>query len=507
MKKIKNIKNIMVILLLCWLSQACSEFLNVDIPDVLPDKDFWKTRAQVEAARNGVYTQLGNCITNFIVWGDVRSDLYATGNASTSDRSQLINQDILTSNGYAYWSNVYTTINYANSFIRNARRVLAFDETMEEDVEYMIGEMYGIRALCYFYLVRTFNDVPVHLEPYESDKQEVNVPASPESQVLDTIEADLRTALRLAPDSYETAKDNYGRVTKKAVRAIWADVKLWRGDYDGCIGLCEELETEYQDKLVKTDNWFSIFGAGNSTESIFEYQYSSDGVASPLSYFATFYYTSLGNGSFAGNYKAYRRNMQKVYAGSGMRTFSDTVRTNGTTVGNYSSNGRLDVYKYQGIAAGYEEFLYRDDMTKFDAHFIFYRFREILLIKAEALAMQGEFEKAIEPINVIREATGLETTNLAKFGSGETFFDKLLSERCAELAYEGKQWFSLVRIALHTGYTNLLVDRIAETHLDLTSAVVKSRLQDVEGWFMPYLKTEVERNHSLEQKKYYRGKE
>lgn len=171
------------------------------------------------------------------------------------------------------------------------RRVLAFEETMEEDVEYMIGEMYGIRALCYFYLVRTFNDVPVHLEPYESDKQEVNVPASPESQVLDTIEADLRTALRLAPDSYETAKDNYGRVTKKAVRAIWADVKLWRGDYDGCIGLCEELETEYQDKLVKTDNWFSIFGAGNSTESIFEYQYSSDGVASPLSYFCHFHIT------------------------------------------------------------------------------------------------------------------------------------------------------------------------------------------------------------------------
>lgn len=503
----KKTINITIILLSCWLGQACSNFLDVDIPDVLPDKDFWKTRAQVEAAHNGVYTQLGNCITNFIVWGDARSDLYANINNPTTDQTQLITQDILTTNGYADWGAVYKTINYANSFIRNARRVLAYDETMTDEVEQMIGEMYGLRALCYFYLVRTFEDVPVHLEPYESDKQEVNVPASPAAQVLDTIEADLRTALQLSAESYTAAKDNYGRITKKAVKAIWADVKLWRGDYEGCVTLCEELEKEYQDKLVKTDNWFSIFGAGNSSEAIFEYQYSYDGVQSPLSSFLAYYYTSLGSGPFAGNYKAYKRNMQKVYAGSGAMVFSDTVRTDGATVGNYSSNDRMDVYKYQGIAAGYEEFLYRDAITKSNAHFIFYRIREILLIKAEALAMQGDFEGAITPINTIREATGLETTNLAKFGSGETFFDKLLSERCAELAYEGKQWFSMVRIALHTGYTGLLVDRIAETHLSLTSAVVKSRLQDEEGWYMPYQKTEVERNHSLEQKRYYRGKE
>ncbi|MEG2340975.1 MAG: RagB/SusD family nutrient uptake outer membrane protein [Odoribacter sp.] len=360
--------------------------------------------------------------------------------------------------------------------------------------------------MCYFYLVRTFNAVPIHLKAYESDKQEVNIAPSSEVQVLDVIEEDLKVALEKTAESYSSVQENCGRVTKKAIRAIWADLKLWREDYVGCLNLCEELEKEYAGKIVKGDNWFSIFGEGNSSESIFEYQFSNDGVGSPLPGFLSYFYTSLGSGDFAGNYRSYRKNMQKVYSASGMQEYSDTVRTSGATLG-IISNGKMDVYKYQGIVAGYKEFVYRDAITKEDAHFIFYRFREILLIKAEALAMQDHYDQAIQPINEIRRATGLVETTVARFGSGENFFDKLLSERCAELAFEGKQWYSMVRLVRHTGFRSLIIDRVADTHLDLLPTVVKSRLQDEDGWFMPYLKSEVERNHALEQKTYYKGKD
>ncbi|MEG0796971.1 MAG: hypothetical protein RR397_10790, partial [Odoribacter sp.] len=121
----EKIKYIILVSLLCWIGQGCSQFLDVDIPDVLPDKDFWKNRSQVEAARNGVYTQLGNCVKTFMVWGDIRSDLYTSGSALNASNTQLINQDILTSNSYADWKVVYKTINFANSFIENARRVVA----------------------------------------------------------------------------------------------------------------------------------------------------------------------------------------------------------------------------------------------------------------------------------------------------------------------------------------------------------------------------------------------
>jgi len=66
----------------------------------------------------------------------------------------------------------------------------------------------------------------------------------------------------------------------------------------------------------------------------------------------------------------------------------------------------------------------------------------------------------------------------------------------------------MLRIARHLGSegTSLLVNRVADSHLSLTSSMVKSRLQNSASWYMPYYDTEVENNHALEQKEYYRGR-
>ena len=50
MRKMKNI----LLALLAWTGMSCSNFLDMDIPDVLPDEEFWRSRSQLEAARNGV---------------------------------------------------------------------------------------------------------------------------------------------------------------------------------------------------------------------------------------------------------------------------------------------------------------------------------------------------------------------------------------------------------------------------------------------------------------------
>ena len=66
----------------------------------------------------------------------------------------------------------------------------------------------------------------------------------------------------------------------------------------------------------------------------------------------------------------------------------------------------------------------------------------------------------------------------------------------------------MLRLALHLGDegTSLLIDRVADSHLELTSSLVRSRLQNRASWYMPYYDTEVENNHALEQKEYYRGR-
>ena len=121
--------------------------------------------------------------------------------------------------------------------------------------------------------------------------------------------------------------------------------------------------------------------------------------------------------------------------------------------------------------------------------------------------MLGQFEEAVKPINRIREASGLEQLTSGEYGKEKIFFDKLLAERVAELAFEGKQWFSLVRVARHTGYDDLLINRIVETtETGIKAQTLRARLLEKEGWFMPYYENEISNNLDLEQKTYYKGK-
>lgn len=501
----KSIKNIFLLFaIFSGGLQGCS-FLDVDIPDNLVKDDYWKNKEQANSALMGVYTSLHNNLTQFIKWGDIRSELYLMGpKAKSGEEIQFWSQDIYTTNPLTNWAEVYKGINWTNSFLQNVRTTLQNDPSLAlEDVQAMESEAYAIRALYYFYLVRTFRDVPVSLEAYESDSQLAYGPVYPEDRVLEVIEEDLKKAYQYA-SSFSSPTEKYGRITLNAVRAIWADVKLWRKDYAGCVRLCEELDAEYKNKMVPRTEWYTIFNPGNSTESIFEYQYIDKGLSSPL---WSLYLTGSDN-VFQANVKAYSREVLQLYpAEFENKKYGDTVRTTGACVLEFASGELGEVYKYLG-AKPYE-FEYRSFDNRRSINYIFYRYREILLIKAEALAMQGDYTNAVAAINEIRSVTGVRKALVDDYGQGEAFFDNLICERTAELAYEGKQWFTLVRIARHTGFNNLLIERIATALPDNSSIklqTMRARLLDPESWFLPYFNSEVEKNPLLEQKPYYKGK-
>lgn len=507
MKKLKNI--FAGLCLLATGLQGCSGFLDVEIPDKLVKKDYWKSRDQVNAALTGVYTSLHNNMNLFLRWGDLRSEIYDLGSKAEAKERQFVEQDIFPTNGLVDWGETYKGINWTNSFLKNARGTMDFDQTLTlAEIQGMESEAYAIRALYYFYLVRAFKDVPIILEPYESDVQKVYYGASPEAVVLDTIESDLRRALAHAPDDYTTPTERYGRITKNAVKAIWADVKLWKGDYKGCITLCEQLDAVYKNKMVapEMNDWFSIFSQGNSPESIFEYQYIEKGLVSPL--FGLFDGPSAW---FIANMRGYIANLNLVYQGTGETSFADTIRTIGSTLNISESSSGISsmntVFKYIGQTPGLMIGETRSGVSRNTINFIFYRYREILLIKAEALAMTEDYTGAIEAVNVIRRATGLKEAESSDFGEGDEFMDKLLAERVAELAFEGKQWFSMVRMARRNLTPDLLVERIAQyTPTRVKLQTMRARLKDPESWFLPYLTSEVDNNPLLKQKDYYADK-
>ena len=479
---------------------GCSEFLTVDIPDSLTKKEYWKSKDHAKASLAGVYTNLGGNIQYFIYWGGLRSEIYGLRTYATP-YSQFVDQDIRITNSLCNWAGVYKGIYLANSFLKNVHLVLDNDRSFTvTDMNEMMGQAYALRAVNYFYLVRAFRDVPYHSEPYESDTQNPYAAAQPEGVVLDSIEADLSRALKMAPDSFDRPDENYGYITKNAVRALWADVKLWRQKYEECIELCEEVEERYDGQSVAADSWFSMFATGNTKESIFEYQYLDEGPASPVG--SLFYSTLLANRS------AYYYNVRKVYPQSGQYETIDTIRPQRTVqYVSYSSTSFYGVFKYLGISASNGQFVVRDQTGRNKVNFIFYRYREVLLMKAEALGALGRYEEAVEPINKIRLATGMETVTPEEMGTGENFMDKIICEHRTELGYEGKDWFILVRIARNTGYTGLLIDRISEhSYSGIKEQTLKAYLANPESWFLPYLDSEVQNNLLLRQKEFYKGK-
>jgi len=500
----KHIINLFLLGVLITGGVSSCSFLDIDQPDNLIKDDFWQTKEQVKSNLSGVYTSIHNNLPQLIKWGDLRSEIYNYGTADKlQNEIQFVKQDISTDNGLNNWSEVYKAINWANSFLKNARSTMKNNPSItEEEMASWESEVYAIRALYYFYLVRTFQNVPIILEAYESDTQTPYAAPSPENQVLDTIEADLTRALAHAPETFTDPQERYGRITKNAVRAIWADVKLWRGQYDACIDLCKALEAVYENHMVQGKEWFTMFSVGNSSESIFEYQYlSSKGLTSPLYKL----YRSGTDNVLQANYDHLSERVLSLFpAIFDDYTFGDTIRVIEATV---SPSG--EVLKYV-VSSPYLPLEYRGVDGR-DPNFIFYRYREILLIEAEAWGMKKDYATAVECINKIRKATALPLVeNVSDYGEEENFFINLLDERICEVAYEGKHWFSQVRMARNSGYKALVIERITKAAeysvKDAKPQTMRARLQDDASWFLPYYKTEVEKNPLLNQKTYYEGK-
>lgn len=73
------------------------------------------------------------------------------------------------------------------------------------------------------------------------------------------------------------------------------------------------------------------------------------------------------------------------------------------------------------------------------------RYAEVLLNKAEGLAMQGLVEQALVPLNEVRARVGLPARTLEDAPNTAAFMNLLRKERVCELAGEGQRYWDLIR--------------------------------------------------------------
>lgn len=432
---------------------SCEDFLTIYPTNDVVLENYWKTKNDVENMVNNSYRMMttGDFTKRLIVWGELRGDNVVEGNNLGGDIKNIMEANLLPQNGYNDWSIFYKIINNCNIVLKYAPQVLDEDPDFTEgDLDVIRGEMLAIRALCHFYLVRTFRDIPLLDYAVIDDDQNLYQPQVSPREALDFILSDLYEAenLVMASGKYPILSENKGRMTKDAVRAIIADALLWRAAfeqyaaqggtadvaeyYTKCAEYCDMIindrnayvkEYEEENRITSIgwkddkyplehhpltnsgntgvlDNPYSqIFGNPNNLrESIFEIQHSSSD--DNANYEVPAFYGYYGSTDFtlgplsAPRYMAEKSN-EGLYAQTDFRRVSFIEHEEGEAdlyniiKFNYiSASGTIDkpVYNSTKTTGTKNDNTYIMTQT----NWIVYRITDVMLMKAEALAFRND---------------------------------------------------------------------------------------------------------------------
>ena len=489
---------------------SCNDFLTIYPTDKTIGEDFWKTKEDVQGMVTGAYGSMISygCQERAIIWGAYRSDelvKYSSYNNTNLENISAVN--LLPQNGYNSWESFYAVINRCNIVLNHAADVMENDPAFTKgDYDETRAQMLALRSLCYFYLVRTFRDVPYTTQSYEDDDQEMVIPQVAPDSVLQYCINDLEEAERYIMKSGAYGEQdwrNLGYFTRDAVRALLADIYLWRAsinhsqaDYQKCISYADQIiksKDEYfqanatgmeaMDKdpyhLIDRDLAFSsIFVDGNSSESILEWQY--DGSNNSNLALENLYYetgnsdnhqtTSALMASQIFNFydeKANTAQGQKVYVSKNdYRYWYNVYGVNSEEATELSVRKMVSQSRY--VSSGNQA---STDPTKFNVgetqnnrrtfdnyrqNWIVYRLTDVMLMKAEALVQTAANDSdrvvldqafnLVQAVNKRSMAKNVsDTLQISAFPDRESMELLVLAERERELCFEGKRWFDLMR--------------------------------------------------------------
>ncbi|MCR8666807.1 RagB/SusD family nutrient uptake outer membrane protein [Aestuariibaculum sp. M13] len=488
-----------LVLLVALLTQSCDSYLDLRPENGTTREEFWQTKEDVQAAVIGIYSGLlntpgsGTTIAEYsFMYGELRGGMVGPGAYSSDDQRDIVTSNILSSNSVSSWAAFYTVINYCNTVIDLAPDVLALDPTFTQtQLNQYLSEALAIRAYLYFTLARTFRDVPLKLEATLSDDDNFQIPTSTQEVVFAQVVTDLTTALNAAVEDYGDNASNKGRVTKDAINAMLADVYLWQEDYVNALAATNRVIDEGlgYELIPGSTSWFTtVFARGNSTESIFEFQYTPENRGPFNEIFLN-----------RPEYLAEASVLEDVFG----LDFEDPE--NKDVRGERASlvPGTNEIYKFTGLNQDQ-----RKSNQESDTHWFVYRYADVLLMKAEALNELDRGEEALEIVNEIRESRlAIDLTKEQVTGDDKNGVRMyILAERAREFAFEGKRWFDVLRNARKDNYANIdiIIGIAIETAPANQQQSIVAKLKDPNSHYLPINQYELYTNKALVQNPFYK---
>ncbi|WP_163267163.1 RagB/SusD family nutrient uptake outer membrane protein [Dysgonomonas sp. 216] len=535
MKKYKFLIYVMAFLT-CFSS---CDYLDLEPEDGVTREKFWKTKEEAFSALMGCYAAMmnSNNMFRYVVWGEARAEMIKAHEVRGADWwNNIQNGEISSTTNMTQWGSIYTVINNCNTVLEYAKETQKRDESFSMSLlkEYE-AEAVCIRALMYFYLVRTFDQVPYITDASIQDDQEYFIPKTPQAEILDYLIEDLKAVDRTQngseygiPYSYKENEHTKGRFTVWSLKSLLADIYLWKGDYENCLKECNQIINSGQYSLLQiaktevetedpatgntvivtypvegdADNYFvNMYANGNSEESIFELQFGTDYANPYYNMFGPDYGTCVANTDYL---------FFEAFPSSEIDRGWYDIRTQGV-----SYNQGL-VWKWVGLGRNYDQVRER---TESYSNWIFYRLSEIYLMKAEALnqlAKQdgdvGKLEQSLECVRIIRDrANAPESTDL--FRNTTTIDVKvleqfILAERGREFTHEGKRWFDLLRNAKRDNYASgnldyLMTLAVYAAKPDKAISLQNKWKGDYNSHYLPINESEMRTNKALVQNPFY----
>jgi hypothetical protein len=408
------------------LFSSCRKFTEVPAPqNLILDDAIFSNDATANSAVVGLYSQfmrphlfLANSGSS--VFPALSADeLYNTTPDANFDalRSNDIPSNLIEVLGYL-WNPGFEAIYQCNALLEGFSKPNGLSSAVQQQLR---GETLFVRAFVYFYLVNLFGDLPLPL----STDYRVNavLPRTPAANVYQQITADLQAAVEDLPAQPIAAGRT--RPNKWAAQALLARVHLYLGHW-------EEAVTASSLVINNTD-----FVLGSNLETVF--LTGSKETIWQLSPVGGLTYTSQAS--------------QFIPFNASIRPSLSTTANlwQSFEAGDNRANNWLKTVTIAGETYHYP-FKYKDvSGTAIIENNIVFRLAEQYLIRAEALAMLGQAEPALQDLNKIHQRAGL--VPLVSL-TGESLLRAIEKERFVELFTEwGHRWFDLKR----TGRTDVVL--------------------------------------------------
>lgn len=496
---------------------SCEKFFLPDANDVIREEDNFQKRSEIYSAFIGMAAVFQDVASQWLLLSELRGDMlepsvtapeemWAIYRYENSEENMLIQPDVF-----------YKVILYANDFIRHTmQRKQENSEILEENVYLgVLSQALCYRNWCYLTLGKLYGEAAWY---------DLSL-----SDAIDPAEIPVLSFKELIPELINSMKNGLGGIGGMH-EVSWSDAILNNGDYSwnrvpvNAPALMTELylwQGDYQ-QVVE-----SAMGMIKSTTDVNKFKISS---SYKNSQWATMISTGIGNAilerltvipfSYTENQTcSFQKWLLMNYllpTSTVVERFEQQERTDGNAGDFYRGEG----ITYAKNSDAWSVRKYRIRSTSADAPVIIYRAADVHFMLIEGLNRLGYFEEALVLLNdglknfwdgsgfkppfdnplfssSMRENVGIRGRVSLKPVRPEVFddpqasfeqksfaLDSLMAEEIAmESAYEGKRWFTLMRLAEYWNRPEILADPVSEKFAGEREKY-RALLRNPENWYI-----------------------